>query len=81
MDAKVLKDDIIIKLNKDESLVLFEWLGSFNEVEHLNLFQDQAEERILYDLEAALEKVLSEPFSSNYNELLSQARENIRDKE
>lgn len=45
------------------------------------LFQDQAEERVLFGLEAELEKVVSEAFSDEYTSLLAKARERLRDKE
>lgn len=61
--------------------MFLEWLHNFNKEEHPTLFKDQAEQRILWDMEAELEKVVSVTFDSNYQKLLSKARENIRDKE
>ena len=48
--------NIAIIFNEEEALVLLEWLHNFNQEEHSTLFQDQAEKRILFDIEAELEK-------------------------
>lgn len=80
---EAIKDNksVSLKLSSDEALVLLEWLTKFNQKEHPLLFEDQAEERILFDLESSLEKVVSETFEGNYLENLSRARQEIRDKE
>lgn len=44
-------------------------------------FEDQAEQRVLWDLEAALEKHLTEPLKSDYRERLEAARSRVRDSE
>ena len=80
MDKKV-KDQLNIELTKDEAIVLFEFLGRFNEKEDDNLFEDQSEQRVLWNIECILEKELSEPFKKDYNDILKLARENVRDKE
>lgn len=66
------------ELTSDEALVLYDWLTRFNQRDHAD-FADQAEERVLFDLEAMLEKVLVAPLQSNYAELLAQARSKVRD--
>lgn len=58
--------NIAIIFNEEEALVLLEWLHNFNQEEHSTLFQDQAEKRILFDIEAELEKVVSATFDNNY---------------
>lgn len=73
-------NNIVINLTKDEALVFFEWIVRFNENEHPSLFQDQAEERVLFDLESILEEVVIEVFDENYKKLLAVARGKIRDK-
>ncbi len=67
-----------LELTGDEALVLYEWLTRFNQRDDVE-FVDQAEERVLCDLEAMLEKVLVVPLQSDYAETLSQARSNVRD--
>ena len=71
--------NVSVSLSDDEALVLFAWLSKFNAEEHPSLFQDQAEQRVLWDLEAVLEQVISVTFDKDYINILSKARENIRD--
>jgi hypothetical protein len=68
---------VTLPLTQDEALVLFEWLVNFNKREHD--FEDQAEQRVLWDLEAMLESELVEPFSPDYRLLVTAARERVRD--
>lgn len=74
------EEKVTVELTRDEAIVLFEWLARFNEVEDRQ-FEDQAEERVLWDLEAMLEKILWEPFSDRYGDILARARERVRDSE
>lgn len=69
-----------IELTRDEAIVLFEFLSRFNDKEYTDLFEDQSEQRVLWDLQATLEKELVEPFQANYADTVKQARINIRDK-
>lgn len=73
-------DTIKLELTKDEAIVLFDWLKRFNEKDDYD-FEDQAEERVLWDIEALLEKSLVVPFDSDYSKLLIEARNRIRDHE
>ena len=75
-----LKSLICLKLTSEEALVLFDWISRFNE-DDKNVFQDQAEQRVLWDIEAILEKQLAEPLDENYNKLLKSARDKVRDQE
>jgi len=68
-----------IELTNDEAIVFFEFLGRFNENDDLSRFEDQSEQRVLWDIESILEKELSEPFRANYQEILKKARETVRD--
>jgi len=81
MKANNENKNIAITLSEYEALVLFEWLHNFNEEDHPTLFQDQVEQRVLWDMEAELEKVFSITFDSNYQEILSKARQKIRDEQ
>ncbi|WP_367914434.1 hypothetical protein [Leadbetterella sp. DM7] len=81
MKANIENRTIKVTFSEDEALVLLEWLHNFNENEHPALFQDQAEQRVLWDMQAELEEVTSAIFDSNYQEILSKARQKIRDKE
>jgi len=83
MESTKENNKIILELSNEESLVLLNWLFRFNANANENTasFEDQAEERVLWDMEAVLEKIMSETLSSDYAELLSQARQKVRDEE
>jgi hypothetical protein len=72
-------EKVIIELSHSEALVLFEFVSRFSNDENLEIV-DQAEERVLWNVCASLEKILAEPFSPSYSDLLSKAREEVRDK-
>ena len=67
-----------IEFTSDAALVLYDWLTRFNQRTETG-FVDQAEERVLFDLEALLEKALVAPLQSDYAALLAQARLHVRD--
>jgi hypothetical protein len=73
----VQTDSVNILLTSDDALVLFEWLARFNKAE--GEFADQAEQRVLWDLEAQLESSLVAPLRPDYNAILAAARDRIRD--
>lgn len=75
------KNEINFKLTRNESLVLFEFLRRIDEQDDLNIFVDQAEERILWDIESKLEENLDEIFNKDYLNIIQKAREDVRDKE
>lgn len=64
---------ISITLEKDEALVLFELVAS----EKLNASIGAAERNALWVLESVLEKQLVEPLSSEYSNLLEEARKSL----
>lgn len=72
--------NVHLELSRDEAIVFFEWLTQFNKSDGAR-FEDQAEQRVLWDLEAMLESRLVEPFEPNYGELLARARSRVRDSE
>lgn len=74
-------DEITIKLDKDEALVLFEFLSRINEKELKEIFEDQAEQKTLWILEGQLEKQLIELFKPEYKDIVREARNKIRDEE
>jgi len=67
-----------VSLTCDEAIVLFELLQRFSETDMLSL-EDEAEKRVLWNLCCLLEEKLTEPFSLNYSERLTQARNCLRD--
>ena len=70
--------NVCLEISMEEAIVFFEWLTRFNKSEE-NRFEDQAEQRVLWNIEAMLESRLVEPFESNYDELLALARSSLRD--
>lgn len=73
-------DKVKLELSREEALVLFEWLSRFNKTENAK-FEDQAEQRVLWDIEGILESTLVEPLDPKYDELLAKARAKVRDPE
>lgn len=73
-----MPNKILLELSRDEALVFFEWLSRFNKVDSTK-FEDQAEQRVLWDLEAMLESSIEEPLRPEYGDLLAQARARVRD--
>lgn len=77
---EITNDKVVLELSRTEALVLFEWVWRCTSEDRLSI-ADQAEEKILWILCGRLEKILPEPFASNYLELLEAAREELRDKD
>lgn len=80
MESSKINNKMYLKLSEDEAIILLDWLSRFNECDHVALFQDQAEERVLFDLEAILEKSMNEILDVDYKDKLLRAREQIRDR-
>lgn len=76
--APDIKTPVAIELTGDEALVLFEWIKRFNAGDARD-FEDQAEERVLWDIEAVLEKALVAPFERDYDRRLAEARATVWD--
>lgn len=69
---------ITLTLSEHEGLVLFEWLSRLNAGDG-HVFDDQAEQRVAWDVEAMLESQISSLLSEGYQERLRLAREVVRD--
>jgi hypothetical protein len=69
-----------LELTADEALVLFGFLARFSDTDRL-AFEDQAEERALWNLHCLLEKHLLVPDGLSYPEALTAARGRLRDDE
>jgi hypothetical protein len=65
---------VTVELSADEALVLFEWLAGLDEAKFA---VGEPEKRVLWRIEAALEKSLAEPFAKDYAELVEQARRRL----
>lgn len=71
-----------LSLENAEALVLFEFLARSSERRPPSyLIEHQAEQRILWDLQAMLESRLVEPLRADYDELVRVARAAIADPE
>jgi hypothetical protein len=69
-----------VDLSPDEALVLFDVLSRWEQSERFDV-ADQAEERVLWNIKAGLERQLAEPLSPDYARLLDEARARVRDVE
>jgi hypothetical protein len=76
----VTRPKISIELTEDEVLVLGDWLHRIIKSPS-GLFEDQAEQRVVWDLDASLESANPVIFASDYGERLQAARDRIRDDE
>jgi hypothetical protein len=68
-----MHQDLMIAISQEEALVLFEWLAREDKAEGLT-FICSAEQKVVWRLEAKLEKLVS-AFSSAYMQELTKARE------
>lgn len=64
-----------LRMSAAEALVLFEWLASANE--NGSLAVDEAQRRVLWDLESQLETKLVEPFLPEYAQLVDAAKKAV----
>ena len=71
----------MLRMSQAEALVLFEWIhrkeDEDDRLDHLGL-ADAAERKVLWDISAALESLLAEPFRNDYAALLEAARADVR---
>ncbi|PQZ57477.1 MULTISPECIES: hypothetical protein [unclassified Microbacterium] len=65
-------ENVELRLTTAEALVLFEWLAAAHDAEQLIV--DEAEQRVLWDLESQLETKLVEPLMPNCTELVDAAK-------
>jgi len=65
----VTQGPVTIELTVSEALGLFEYLSRCSDQNHL-VFEDQAERRVLWNLEGILESQLAEPFRPDYGDLV-----------
>jgi hypothetical protein len=68
-----------LELTDDEALVGMDWLARFNASAASTSFEDQAEQRVLWDLEAMLERSVGAVTDPRYGERLVEARARVRD--
>ena len=73
------EQSVILTLSGDEALVLFDWLARSSDTGVPAPFVDQAEARVLWHVEAVLERSLVAPLRADYDSLLNEARRAVRD--
>jgi hypothetical protein len=66
-----------IALSSDHMLILYELVVRLNADEHLQ-FADQAEQRVLWDLESELERKVAAVLAPDYQAQLASARQRVR---
>lgn len=72
------EETIHVRLSQVEALVLYELLSRcYNRGSKLSI-EDEAESAVLNSILCDLEKALAEPFSGEYDELLEEARKQVR---
>ena len=82
MNAEQASDGTVrLLLSANEAVVLFEWLHRVGDQEAALGIEDQAEQRVLWDMSACLERLLVEPFDGNYHQLVADARAAVRDED
>lgn len=68
--------EVTISLTADQALVLFEWLAREDGKGGLSV-DHQAEQCVLWNIEAQLEKALVEPLQPDYADKVASARERL----
>lgn len=76
MDDTTSEEMISIIIGKREALILFELLADFHSQPVLEL-KDNAEKLALVRLHGALQSTLVEPFSTDYGQLVNDARSHL----
>ncbi|WP_242338713.1 MULTISPECIES: hypothetical protein [Anaeromyxobacter] len=67
---------VMLSLTHDQALVLFEWLSREDGRSGLPT-EHQAEQKVLWEVEAQLERALAEPLQPVYAAAVSAARERL----
>lgn len=69
-----MTDKVALELTKDEAIILFDFLSRFNQTDHADIFEDEAEKIVLWNVETVLENTLVEPFMSDYDDIIKRTR-------
>lgn len=68
--------DVTIRLTADQALVLFEWLTREDGKDGLPT-EHQAEQNVLWEIEAQLERILIDPLQPDYAVRVASARDRL----
>ena len=69
---------VTLKISHDEALVLHEFLSRSDDQNDLT-YEHEAEQKVVWNLEAQLDRYLVEPFVLEYRDLLDAARSRVLD--
>jgi len=72
------RGEVSLTMSANEALVLFDWLARTSDATHPVPFADPAEQLVLWNVEALLERVLVAPLTPDYDVLLDDARRRVR---
>jgi len=72
----MVNEKVILRLTKEESLVLLEWLAGLDSVQ-APAFDHPSEERVLWKLRGLLESTLNEPLLPDYKDIIAAARRSV----
>lgn len=75
-----MSDEVEITLSSDAALVLLAFVARLNGADLVE-FEDQAEQRVLWDLESLLESSVAVTLAPDYATRLRHARDRVRDVE
>ena len=75
-----MNKDVTLSLNAHEALVLFEFLTRFSDEDQLKIV-DQAEARVLWNLQCRLGPLMDSINNPRYGDELAAARDALRDSE
>jgi hypothetical protein len=84
VDAKADGKDVVVRLSHDEAVVLDALLHRWERdgLDESMHFEDQAEQRVLWDLTASLEPVVGgHLFTPDYEQAVQRSRAAVRDEE
>ena len=68
--------EVVLEFSRAEALVLFDWLAKFNEEEQEEI--DDIEQQVLFNVEAQLESILTEPLEADYKAAVERAKEQLK---
>ena len=73
------EDVVYIQMSRAEALILFEWIHRHEDVnvDLPALVNDEAERAVLWGISGALEKLLPEPFSGDYDDTIADAQRRV----
>ena len=69
--------EVTLTFGNAEALVLFDWVAKFNERDDANT--DDVEQQVLFNIEAQLETVLTEPLQADYKAAVNRAKSKLRE--